>query len=1483
MNSINTSALSSAAAVPSVSSIPTWLYWVIGILAVLVVIFFVILPIYRKIQRKRLKVKETTEIKKDLMIWHHLAQLVRGGTEHQEAKQALSGQIITINDAFKQGMQMLSVHNRKMYELPWFVLVGEPVSGKSTLLRNSELEMIPSAEEEAVGEDEKKALPLRLWLGAKAVVCDINGKLFFDRWLNGSSAEWSYICKLLYRKRLRRPLDGIIITIPADALLADDDALSQQKAVLMTTEIGQLLHTVGMNLPCYVVVTKTDMINGFDDYAMGINEDLRAQIFGWVNENGVYKSDSFKTFWEKLIVRLRSGCEKSMLSKNVATKLSTLSNRMEVTGKIYMFPENFNELYKNLSIYLRALFGEGNFHGADNAVLEGVFFTSAKDGEITLSPSLARLCEKKVEDAPLPREPNPHFRPFFIRDLLSKIVFRPSKNAFFTVREKIKRNIPKYLLCIAMLSVGTVWLFAARFRNVTLKDQLEMQAEYYTTLSEMLAKGSVFSSSLIKKTADGKYELNADSIKDEKVSRLQFFFELFGERETPNRVPLGFKTAALAVFGEENIGYKDEAFIFNQMVGTMVRMPVIHAVGDKLLTAGADDGLDGIKRKAIDSFTVLNMVKDENYASVMMSGQFNLKDMLTYVLPSTSNDVMNLLASFLPRYDRKYTNTMDPLYIHSEDFIKAQEMGLKSVIGAWKQLDAYPEAVYSKIRSAIRLSEKIRQTDAALSNLMEKSVQVVDEKELSGILEEWNGLLREQIKDNTSMNVFLDDIRASLPAHIGGKDDVSKASQLADQSFMYGNIPVSLLLRFYGQQYEGMLREDFDFAEERAGQFMTANWNPDEWRKIIQIEEKKAVSLLAKEIKDLHKEIDNLRNTPLYQWKQSEKPGASGYMYNILNKFYTEASKAKSLSDEEIEKNDFKTSWLQTQQMIKDTLDRYDAVVRPYAENDEIAQVAAEIRKMLVRQSLADRYRVLHHEIENLPLSKAEMENFIAQNSKKENIFDFSPELAQETFEELSYDDKYDPKTVKQLLENVFVIARSFLTNKKEQTAAFMDDNEHYKDKLEAFEAYLENFVDYWGTFPEYVYKEKTSWEDFKKRAAVIKAFKINSLLQPVYVQSLNILKGIDDTAVSEDIKKQKLKYIALLTDRINMLTPLYTDAAQKMVNAWADLPDNAEEAWKRLTSLTDKELKTSFFSLKTKGERGQISWWNDFSANGVALLKRENEENLKKALLPQEEEDGQDGKKPKKRSFGLLDDMSAFPLCRNCNTGRILTPKEMQKLAGTLKTVVAEPPAASASPAAEQKDQGEALIDKQLSLFPDKNSLDWAGNVLKIASALTDEKKPLLWTLYQAPVEAQTSILSGNEVAAVNRFRYVEVKTDAAKTAKRFGTASAQETPVGQGRAANSITLRFYKSSADKEPEAQLRLGDFWSIFRIYLKDGGYTDPQSGKMYVPLTVRDKTGARFVYVVGVKMNQPVLKQEEWPTKKNRRDAIASIKNSFSEE
>lgn len=1437
-------------ALPSadVGAVPSWLIWAVIVLAVLAAVFFIGLPLYRKFKRKQLKVKETSEIRKDLMIWHHLAQLVRGGSAHQKAKQMLSDQIVRINILFKQGLNLLQMHSRKLYEQPWFIIVGEPMSGKSSLLRGSELELVVSAEEENNG-DEKKSLPLRLWLGAKAVICDVNGRVFFDRWLNGSSAEWNYIGRLLRRKRYKKPLDGLIITLPADALLADDEALTQQKAILMTTEIGQLLHTIGMYLPCYVVVTKADMVNGFNEYVMGINDDLRSQIFGWINGNSEarYDAGEFREFWDGLIARLHAGCEKSMLSRNVATKLSALSNRMEITGKIYLFPDNFDKLYQNLSIYLRALFGEGNFHGADNAVLEGVFFTSAKDGEVTLSPSFAKLCGRSVEEAPIPREPKANARPYFIRDLLHKVVFRSSPNAFFTYAEQIRRNIPKYLLCLFMLATGTVWLSAAYFKAPRLKDSLAAATDYYASLTPLLQGNGVFNSPLIKKTGDGKYVLNNDPLEGSTSSRMQFFFEVFSERESLNIAPFGFKTASLLVFGDEpGMGYDDKAFILNQLYGILVRTPVIKSVGEKLIAQGEMSVLNDNKRDVIDSFSLLNSVEDEDFTSLFTSGQFRLKPMISYLIPGISGDTMSLLDSFLPKYDRKHTMTMDSAYIHSEAFFNAQKTGLNSILAAWNRLDAYPQATYSKIRSAVRLSRQLEETHETLNALTKTLGRISTVEQLNDTVRRWNDLVRQQAQLAGQMEKTVREIQATFPLEPEEEGSAGKKTA-GRRGFLDSGISIDVLLRYALKEYEGRFRDDFNFVRRHAALFTQEEMPQNTVRKYLKESERNVSKKLSAEASLVRESIGDLRDNPLYQWQFFEKPDISGYTFRILQKLYEKTAELGIPDAEEIQNGDFKTNWVKTQRNIKDALAAYDAAVKPYAGNEEIAAAAEDIRKMLLMQADLNRFIILDAELRKLPSTETEMYNFIAANAGDRSVFDISEQLAREAMGDLQYNKGYDPAMTKQLLEDLFRIAAPFMKDRKFGPQeilppTFMEEYRRYDEELGVFEKYLDSYLRYWGTYPDNVYVPAASWEEFKRRLDTMKAFKVNSLLRIVYAQCLNILKGIDDTLLSGDLKKEKADYTALISDRLNMLTPLFTDAGTKTLNAWAELPAEPEKAWDKLSSLSEQELQNTFFNVYTTAPRSRIAWWNDFVDNGVGLLRHENEKKL---------EDG---------FQKTLREMSAFPLCRNCGGSRTVTPKQMEKLARLLQTVT--------PPAAEAEKAERPLLDRKLALFKNREALDWASDILKVADSLTDTGKPLIWTLYQAPIELQNALLKGGEVAAINRFRYIEVKMPGAGKPRRFSTAMTSETMIGQGKASSPITLNFYKLSGDETPEAQVKFSDYWAIFRIYLKYGGHYDPATDQTYVPITIRDRGGAKFTYFVTVKFNRDIFKPDEWPTKRN---------------
>jgi len=79
------------------------------------------------------------------------------------------------------------------------------------------LELLPSAVENESGSTASETIPVRSWLNGQAFVIDVGGRIFFDRWVGGSSAEWTLLQSLINKAHSRDPLGGIILTIPADA------------------------------------------------------------------------------------------------------------------------------------------------------------------------------------------------------------------------------------------------------------------------------------------------------------------------------------------------------------------------------------------------------------------------------------------------------------------------------------------------------------------------------------------------------------------------------------------------------------------------------------------------------------------------------------------------------------------------------------------------------------------------------------------------------------------------------------------------------------------------------------------------------------------------------------------------------------------------------------------------------------------------------------------------------------------------------------------------------------------------------------------------------------------------------------------------------------------------------------------------------------------------------------------------------------------
>ncbi len=680
-------------------AIQHWLLLLIIVIVSLILIFFVIIPLLIHLFRKGKKTAETSELKKDLMIWKNLSQLVQGGDSTQNVKKNLSAQLKTIRLLLEQGIALIKKKSKRQYEVPWFAVLGEPQSGKSSMLKNSGLDLICAS---GHNDNFAQQIPLTCWLGTRAFFLDVSGKIFFDRWIESSGAEWDYLLKLVNRLHGKCPLSGIILAIPADALLADDEILTKQKAQLIGAEMYQLLHTVGMNLPCHVVITKMDMLLGFREYFATISEENKSSVFGWYNldEKGEYSQVNFDEYWTNTEDNLREGIYPLILNPAFynSNNSNNSSTRFSSSSKIYLFPESFSRLKKNLDTYLNSIFGPDAWNGRDQIFMTGVFFSSAEDNGIVLSDTFANLQGKKQEEVPLRSHPLRSNVAFFVKQFLSNVVIPSKVLASFTSGKLLQKQIPAFILGFLILFLGIFWMFRALLENNELQDKFNTDAKYYQNIGNLLESNEITNSPLIGTDEKGNPVLfNEIPMKSmPNISRLQFFYNTYSTSSKDFYAPWGYKMSSFLYFGLPlNMGYKNRQTIFNLIQSEMVFIPTVRAVQTKIL-AKEPQPFSITKRDAIEDFSDIMLTLGKN-----SDASTPINDMLMYLFPDIHIDILQLLTSYNENYP-KGNDGIKARIVYDYDYAKAQKNAYEQFFNAWNTLNIYQEMDYPLVRTGYR-------------------------------------------------------------------------------------------------------------------------------------------------------------------------------------------------------------------------------------------------------------------------------------------------------------------------------------------------------------------------------------------------------------------------------------------------------------------------------------------------------------------------------------------------------------------------------------------------------------------------------------------------------------------------------------------------------------------------------------------------------------------------------------------------------------
>jgi type VI secretion system protein ImpL len=171
---------------------------------------------------------------------------------------------------------------RNLYELPWYVIIGPPGSGKTTALINSGLHFPLAAQ---MGSGAIRGVGgtrnCDWWFTDQAVLLDTAGRYTTqDSHAQVDKAAWLGFLDLLKTQRSRRPVDGAFIAISLSDLLLGSEAERVAHAAAIRARIQELYSQLGVRFPIYVMLTKLDLVPGFMEFFDALSKEERAQVWG---------------------------------------------------------------------------------------------------------------------------------------------------------------------------------------------------------------------------------------------------------------------------------------------------------------------------------------------------------------------------------------------------------------------------------------------------------------------------------------------------------------------------------------------------------------------------------------------------------------------------------------------------------------------------------------------------------------------------------------------------------------------------------------------------------------------------------------------------------------------------------------------------------------------------------------------------------------------------------------------------------------------------------------------------------------------------------------------------------------------------------------------------------------------------------------------------------------------------------------------------
>ncbi|KAB7648275.1 type VI secretion system membrane subunit TssM [Polymorphobacter fuscus] len=334
-----------------------------------------------------------------------------------------------------------------LYDLPWYVIIGPPGAGKTTIIKKSGLNLVGDADAiKGVGGTRD----CDWWFTDEAVLIDTAGRYTSqDSDASRDARTWAGFLATLRKARPLQPLNGVIVAIGLDEIATVSAEALDRHVVTLRARLAEIGKALAIELPVYVVFTKADLVSGFTEFFEDLSvEGRRSPVGATLPLTAAPDTALLANAYDDAVQALADRVPDRLQSDGDAVR----------RGAILTLPARLIDLRGRVVRLLDGVFGAGHAAPA-NMRLRGFYLTSGVQQGTPfdrligdLSTSLGRTSRPQSQGA----------RTFFVNRLFKDVIFAEAGLAGPDPKRR-RRDRMTRIATFAVIGLMTVAGLAALF------------------------------------------------------------------------------------------------------------------------------------------------------------------------------------------------------------------------------------------------------------------------------------------------------------------------------------------------------------------------------------------------------------------------------------------------------------------------------------------------------------------------------------------------------------------------------------------------------------------------------------------------------------------------------------------------------------------------------------------------------------------------------------------------------------------------------------------------------------------------------------------------------------------------------------------------------------------------------------------------------------------------------------------------------------